>query len=170
MHRRSSSYSINQPSKPHGGCLTGLGQAIKESVSFATWWPLLRFGVEDKIAVLTAIAIALGCPPIGKAFLGQLVKKNRVGFLPEIADAFGKLVDAIKTDAAGDGLLRDGSSTGEQDRISDSLARQYSSAKSMSRFRRMPVISPACRSTSAARWSTAPSWVGYSDAECVDAR
>ena len=42
------------------------------------------------------IGARFGCPPAGKAFLGQLVKKNRVGFLPEIADAFGKLVDQSK--------------------------------------------------------------------------
>ena len=54
------------------------------------------FGVEDKIAVLTALSGKLGCPPSGQAFLGQLVKKNRVGFLSEIADAFGKLVDQSK--------------------------------------------------------------------------
>lgn len=54
------------------------------------------FGVEDKIDVLTALGDKLGCPQVGKAFLGQLVKKNRVGFLPEIADAFGTLVDLAK--------------------------------------------------------------------------
>ncbi len=54
------------------------------------------FGVDQKIAVLTELGGRLGCPPAGKAFLGQLVKKNRVGFLPDIADAFGRLVDQSK--------------------------------------------------------------------------
>jgi F-type H+-transporting ATPase subunit delta len=54
------------------------------------------FGAEEKIAVLAELASRLGCPPVGKTFLSQLVKKNRVGFLPEIAEAFAKLADASK--------------------------------------------------------------------------
>lgn len=76
--------------------LTGLGQAMQESAQLRHVVASPAFGVEDKIAVLTALGERLGCPPAGKAFLGQLVKKNRVGFLPEIADAFGKLVDQSK--------------------------------------------------------------------------
>ncbi|HEY5626529.1 MAG TPA: ATP synthase F1 subunit delta, partial [Nitrospira sp.] len=54
------------------------------------------FGVEEKIGVLTDIGGRFGCPPVGKAFIAQLVKKNRVGFLSDIADAFSKLVDQSK--------------------------------------------------------------------------
>jgi F-type H+-transporting ATPase subunit delta len=54
------------------------------------------FGVEDKITVLTELGGRFGCPPAGKAFLAQLVRKNRVGCLPEIAEAFAKLVDQSK--------------------------------------------------------------------------
>jgi F-type H+-transporting ATPase subunit delta len=54
------------------------------------------FGADEKIAVLTELGDRFGCPPVGKAFLGQLVKKNRVLFLPDIADAFGQLVDQSK--------------------------------------------------------------------------
>lgn len=78
------------------GTLTGLGQAMKESDQLRHVVASPAFGVEEKIAVLTALGDKLGCPPTGKAFLAQLVKKNRVGFLPEIADAFGKLVDESK--------------------------------------------------------------------------
>ena len=78
------------------GMLTDLGQAIKESAQLRHVVVSPAFGVEDKIAVLITLADKMGCPPAGKAFLGQLVKKNRVGFLPEIADAFGKLVDQLK--------------------------------------------------------------------------
>ena len=78
------------------GTLNGLGQAIKDSDQLRHVVASPAFGVEEKIAVLTALGDKLGCPPAGKAFLGQLVKKNRVGFLPEIADAFGKLVDQSK--------------------------------------------------------------------------
>lgn len=78
------------------GALTDLGQSMKESAHLRHVVASPAFGVEEKIAVLTALGEKLGCPPAGQAFLGQLVKKNRVGFLPEIADAFGKLVDQLK--------------------------------------------------------------------------
>ena len=78
------------------GTLTGLSLGMKESAQLRHVVASPAFGVEDKIAVLTALGDKLGCPPAGRAFLGQLVKKNRVGFLPEIADAFGKLVDQLK--------------------------------------------------------------------------
>ena len=76
--------------------LTGLGQAIKDSVALRHVVASPVFGAADKIAVLAELASRLGCPPVGKTFLGQLVKKNRVGFLPEIAEAFAKLADASK--------------------------------------------------------------------------
>lgn len=76
--------------------LTGLGQAMKESAQLRHVAASPVFGMEEKIAVLTALGDQLRCPPAGKAFLSQLVKKNRVAFLPEIADAFGKLVDQLK--------------------------------------------------------------------------
>lgn len=76
--------------------LTGLGQAIKDSVALRHVVASPAFGAEDKIAVLAELGSRLGCPPVGKTFLGQLVKKNRVGFLPEIAEAFAKLADASK--------------------------------------------------------------------------
>jgi len=76
--------------------LTGLGQAIKDSVALRHVVASPAFGAADKIAVLAELGTRLGCPPVGKTFLGQLVKKNRVGFLPEIAEAFGKLADASK--------------------------------------------------------------------------
>ena len=69
---------------------------MKESAQLRHVVASPAFGVEEKIAVLTSLGEKLGCPPSGKAFLGQLVKKNRVSFLPEIADAFGKLVDQSK--------------------------------------------------------------------------
>ena len=76
--------------------LTGLGQAIKDSVALRHVVASPAFGTEDKIAVLAELGSRLGCPPVGRTFLGQLVKKNRVGFLPEIAEAFAKLADASK--------------------------------------------------------------------------
>ncbi len=78
------------------GMLLGLGQAVTDSAAFRHVIASPAFGVDEKIAVLTELGGRLGCPPAGKAFLGQLVKKNRVGFLPEIGEAFATLVDQAK--------------------------------------------------------------------------
>jgi F-type H+-transporting ATPase subunit delta len=78
------------------GTLNGLSQAIKDSSSLRHVVASPAFGVNEKIAVLTDLGTRFGCPPAGKAFLGQLVKKNRVGFLPDIAAAFANLVDQAK--------------------------------------------------------------------------
>jgi F-type H+-transporting ATPase subunit delta len=82
--------------EPTRAALTGLGQAIKGSVELRHVVASPAFGAEAKIAVLAELGSRLGCPPVGRTFLSQLVKKNRVGFLPEIAEAFAKLVDASK--------------------------------------------------------------------------
>lgn len=103
------------------GTLTGLGQAITESPQLRHVVASPAFGVEEKIAVLTALGDKLGCPQAGKSFLGQLVKKNRVGFLPEIADAFGKLVDQSKRTQPVTISSATALSPGEQDRIRTSL-------------------------------------------------
>ena len=76
--------------------LIALGNATKDSVSLRHVVASPSVGAEEKIAVLAERASRLGCPPVGKTFLSQLVKKNRVGFLPEIAEAFAKLADASK--------------------------------------------------------------------------
>ncbi len=82
--------------EPTRAALTGLGQAIKDSVALRHVVASPAFGAEVKIAVLAELGSRLGCPPVGRTFLSQLVKKNRVGFLPEIAEAFAKLADASK--------------------------------------------------------------------------
>jgi F-type H+-transporting ATPase subunit delta len=82
--------------EPTREALTGLGQAIKDSIELRHVMASPAFGVEVKITVLAELGARLGCSPVGQTFLGQLVKKNRVGFLPEIAEAFGKLADALK--------------------------------------------------------------------------
>ena len=78
------------------GTLNGLAQAMKDSVSLRHVVASPAFGLEEKIGVLTELAGHVGGPPTVKAFLGQLVKKNRIGFLPDIADEFAKLVDRSK--------------------------------------------------------------------------
>jgi len=76
--------------------LNGLSLAMQDSMSLRHVVASPVFGAGEKIAVLTELGGRFGCPPAGKAFLGQLVKKNRLGFLPDIADAFAKLVDQSK--------------------------------------------------------------------------
>jgi F-type H+-transporting ATPase subunit delta len=76
--------------------LNGLGQAMKDSAPLRHVVASPAFGADEKIAVLTELSDRFGCPSVGKAFLGQLVKKHRVGFLPDIAEAFGKIVDQSK--------------------------------------------------------------------------
>lgn len=76
--------------------LNGLGQALHDSPALRHVVASPAYGMDDKITVLTALAGRLGCPSVCKTFIGQLVKKNRVAFLPEIAEAFGKLVDQSK--------------------------------------------------------------------------
>jgi len=76
--------------------LNGLGQAMKDSAPLRHVIASPAFGADEKIAVLVELSDRFGCPPTGKAFLGQLVKKNRVRFLPDIAEAFGKIVDQSK--------------------------------------------------------------------------
>ena len=81
---------LNQPVR-----LNGLGQAIKDSVALRHVVASPAFALKSKLPS-SQNSFAPGCPPVGRTFLAQLVKKNRVGFLPEIAEAFAKLADAAK--------------------------------------------------------------------------
>ena len=101
--------------------LTGLGQAIKDSVELRHVVASPVFGAEDKIAVLTELGSRLGCPPVVRTFLVQLVKKNRIGFLPEIAEAFAKLADASKGTQQVTVFSATAIPPGEQDQISTRL-------------------------------------------------
>ncbi len=76
--------------------LQGLGEAFTQSSALRHAVASPIFSEETKAGVLTELATRLDCPPLGKKFLDQLVKKNRVGFLPDIAQAFAKLVDESK--------------------------------------------------------------------------
>jgi F-type H+-transporting ATPase subunit delta len=76
--------------------LTGLGQAFSQSSALKHVLASPAFGAEEKLTVLTALLAKLHGPPVMKSFLAQLVHKNRVGFLPEIADAFVALADQSK--------------------------------------------------------------------------
>jgi F-type H+-transporting ATPase subunit delta len=82
--------------EPARVALQGLGEAFTQSAALRHAVASPIFPEETKLGVLIELASRLGCPPIGKKFLDQLVKKNRVSFLPDIAEAFTKLVDASK--------------------------------------------------------------------------
>jgi len=101
--------------------LIGLGQATEDSAELRHVVASPAYGAEDKIAVLAELGSRLGCPPAGKAFLGQLVKKNRVAFLPEIAEAFAKLADAAKGTQPVIVFSATAIPPHEQDQISDRL-------------------------------------------------
>jgi F-type H+-transporting ATPase subunit delta len=107
--------------EPTRVALTGLGQAIKDSAELRHVVASPVYGAEDKIAVLAEVGSRLGCPPVGKTFLGQLVRKNRVGFLPEIAEAFTKLADAAKGTQPVIVFSATALPPGEQDQISNRL-------------------------------------------------
>lgn len=88
---------LDQPSiEPARDALRALGQALEESTALRHVIASPAFAEKDKLAVLLELAERTGCPPVGRNLLDQLVKKNRVHFLPEIAQAFGKLVDDAK--------------------------------------------------------------------------
>jgi F-type H+-transporting ATPase subunit delta len=82
--------------EPARTSLTGLGQAFSRSSSLKHVLASPAFGPEEKLSVLSALADKLHGPPVMKNFLTQLVHKNRIGFLPEIADAFATLADQSK--------------------------------------------------------------------------
>jgi F-type H+-transporting ATPase subunit delta len=107
--------------EPTRGTLNGLAKAMEDSLSLRHVVASPAFGVEEKIGVLRELAGRFGCPPEGKAFLGQLVKKNRVGFLPEIAEAFAKLVDRSKGTQQVTVSSAAALSSSEQDRIKTRL-------------------------------------------------
>ncbi len=85
-----------QSLEPARLALHGLGEAYAGSTELRHAVASPAFPEEHKVGILTELAQRLGCPPVGKNFLDQLVKKNRVGFLSDIADAFARLVDESK--------------------------------------------------------------------------
>ena len=88
---------LDNPSiEPARLALNGLGEAFTHSAELRHAVASPVFPEGTKLSVLIEVATKLGCPPVVKRFLDQLVKKNRVSFLPDIAEAFAKLVDESK--------------------------------------------------------------------------
>lgn len=54
------------------------------------------FSTDEKKAVLGKLLESVAVSPSMKNFCDLLADKNRLPFLPDIADAFGKLLDALK--------------------------------------------------------------------------
>ena len=76
--------------------LVALADAVRTSAPLKHVLASPAFSIHDKQAVLESLSQRIGCPPIMGQFLAQLIKKNRVGFLPEIAEEFAVLADQAK--------------------------------------------------------------------------
>ena len=76
--------------------LHALSTALQESTALKHVLASPVFTLEEKASVLTACSERAGCPPTMGRFCEQLLKKNRVGVLPEIAEAFRDLMDREK--------------------------------------------------------------------------
>jgi F-type H+-transporting ATPase subunit delta len=97
--------------------LTGLAHAIAQSAALKHVLASPAFRAEEKLSVLTALIDKLHGPPIIKSFLVQLVHKNRIGFLPEIAVAFAELADQSKGTTQATVASATALNAAEQDRV-----------------------------------------------------
>lgn len=79
-----------------GESLTALAAAINENDTLNHVLASPAFGFQEKHAVLTSLSQHLRCPAVFNDFLTLLVKKNRLSFLPEIAQEFKRLADEHK--------------------------------------------------------------------------
>ena len=75
------------------GGLQALSQAVKDSSALKHVLASPAFTLQEKTDILTTLADRTGGPPVMGRFCEQLLKKNRIGFLPEIAEAFQGLLD-----------------------------------------------------------------------------
>ena len=76
--------------------LAALAQAVSESSELRQVLASPAFGYDEKRSVFTTLSQKLGAPPIVKDFVAQLIKKNRIGFLSEMAEEFTALADREK--------------------------------------------------------------------------
>ena len=76
--------------------LQALAKALEESNPLKHVLASPVFTLEEKSAVLAGCSEKAGCPPAISRFCEQLLKKSRVGVLPEIAEAFRDLMDQEK--------------------------------------------------------------------------
>ena len=107
--------------EPARTSLAGLAHAIAQSSALKHVLASPAFGTEEKLSVLSALASKLHGPPIIKNFLAQLVHKNRIGYLPEIADAFAELADQSKGTTQATVASATALNAAEQDRVRGQL-------------------------------------------------
>ena len=79
-----------------GDGLAAIARAIDENDALNHVLASPAFAFEEKHAVLASLSRHLSCPPVFNDFLGQLVKTNRLPFLPDIANEFKRLADEHK--------------------------------------------------------------------------
>jgi F-type H+-transporting ATPase subunit delta len=79
-----------------GEGLASIAAAVDENDALNHVLASPAFAFAEKHAVLASLGQHLGCPPVFNDFLAQLVKKNRLAFLPEIAEEFKRLADEHK--------------------------------------------------------------------------
>lgn len=101
--------------------LTALAAAVHDSVQLQHVIASPVFPLTDKRDVLVALSQRFGCPPVVGQFLTQLLKKNRVGFLMEIAEEFASLADRQRGTQAIDVSSASPLSPTDQDRLRDRL-------------------------------------------------
>jgi F-type H+-transporting ATPase subunit delta len=80
------------------------------------------FTVDEKSSILNELSERTKSPPVMKDFLGQLLKKNRLALLPEIAEAFSVLADQRKGIQHVWVSSAQALSTGEQQQLQSTLA------------------------------------------------
>lgn len=76
--------------------LEAVSQAMAESQALRHVVASPAFGVEEKMTVLAELSDRVGCPAVVKTFLRQLIVKNRMGHIRDIAETFGDLADETK--------------------------------------------------------------------------
>ena len=88
-------FDLQDPSgiDPTAAALRLLAEAFATSREFRALLLSPVFTKEEKAAVVNQVAAKAGCPPITSRFLAHVVRKNRIVFIREISDAFGKLAD-----------------------------------------------------------------------------
>ena len=95
--------------------LTALARAVSDSAALQHVLASPAFGFAEKRNVLSSLSRRLECPAIVDHFLAQLIKKNRVGFLSDIADAFVTLTDRAKGTKQVEVISAKGLTSAEQD-------------------------------------------------------
>ena len=73
--------------------LLEISQLLHHSTDFKHVLASPVFSLEEKQGVLSKLIQKVESPAILTEFFGQLFKKNRIGFLPEIAEAFEEIVE-----------------------------------------------------------------------------